>query len=409
MKKTRTILIPQHTDLWHKFRTTGVFPTDSNDKKLHYQGGTGASEIGTLMLPVEYGMTLMELFHRKVGTEQAKPFINERMLHGSAQETYVGQCWMNWDGNKDTFHINFDKYLNTLEQTYGVMFKDVFNDNSIPDTVIRKAQRHAGYIVHQDYPYLFASLDFKAVNESALMDINHENFKAVKGEQIPVFPIECKTISTDASRNYVYKLPDQYLLQLQLQMLLTDSYYGEIAMLVGGNDFQVQCFERNDSICNSILNVNTKFWEERVIPAREKYRIFKETQSEKYLREAIAYEPLPDSSEPYKTYLSERHKVELTQMLGNQTMLDYVRELVKVRGILKEVGKTETEMLNNLRYWFVKHECEQINFEGEGYIKYFIKEGGKNRELSLRGLKVRVDENEVLESASKINQIIKSE
>jgi hypothetical protein len=135
--------------------------------------------------------------------------------------------------------------------------------------IIRKNERLPAYITHPDFPYMFASLDFiSAPGQPAFANTTNISFGQVLDYQ---FPIECKTIDKDAARSLEFGFPDQYITQLNHQMMLTDSYYGEIAILSGGNRFEIFGYERNDYICKLIEKKNKDFWEQRVLPAREYY------------------------------------------------------------------------------------------------------------------------------------------
>lgn len=57
------------------------------------------------------------------------------------------------------------------------------------------------------------------------------------------------------------EIPDAYELQLQTQLLLTDRKWGCLAALVGGNNLKVFIRERDDDVCQAIINKTREFWQ----------------------------------------------------------------------------------------------------------------------------------------------------
>ena len=410
MKKYQTINVGSHSEDWYKFRTTGVDKEMS--KRLgvpEFIGGTGASEIGIILGQTVYNPTTMQLFHYKVGTETPERFDSERMFHGRHGESNLGGYWQCWDGSELGYIDNYEKYYAEIQK---LNLQDILmlniNDFNMAvsqltkanDHVVRKALRHDGYIMNPDYPYLFTSLDFKSDKDGfPLIDINHKDFQASIGEVIGEFPVECKTIDKFAAAQFEYDFPPQYVSQLNIQMLLTDSYYGEIAVLVGGNHFFVRYYERSDYICKNILKMNNEFWEQRVLPARELFAKYKETGKEEYLGDIQALEPMPDHNPNYAAYLSNRHDSDVEKIdgkIGSEVYYMGIRALI-YDGVKKRFDELSKEYKNNITYEFVKEKCDMMMYGEDGYMKYFKKEGGKNKELSLRGFKVKPKEEHIEE------------
>jgi len=379
MKKYKTILIPSHSDDWFTFRRTGMTSEMILDFGYSFDGGTGASEMGLVIGNSHYG-TLMELFYNKVGLRQSIVPDSERMMHGRMLEDYIGKLWTYWNGSKEG-----------LVENVGL------------DKQVRAIKRHEGFIVHPDYPYLFCSLDFKSDNTGFV--IAPTNTFAV-GEEIGEFPVECKTIDKFASSSLTFSIPDSYISQLHVQMMLTDSYYGEIAVLIGGNDFRVFHFERNEYHCSEILRKNTAFWEERVLPAREHLKMYHETRNEGYLAKAFALEPDPNENEAYKAILSERHQSEFTEILGTQDAYELMIKYVKTAGIRDIVKAKEAEIKNKIAHKFVQEKCDIMNFDTDGYIKYFLKKGNTNKELYLKGFKIEPSAKFKIDTEEIINNLI---
>lgn len=381
--------IEPHSDDWYKFRSVG------NDEFI---GGTGASEIGIVLGQSHYRPTLMELYHYKVGTEVREMSDSERMFHGRNNEAYIGRLWQCWDGTETGYVDNYNSYMREVRKINAEDFLlDNITDISVmietntkaSQFLIRRNERLPEYITHPDYPYLFASLDFISSKGCAAFT-KTRNIEA--GEILPYqFPIECKTIDKDAARNLDFSFPDQYISQLNQQMLLTDSYYGEIAILSGGNKFSVFGYERNDTICDIIIKRNTDLWENRILPAREYFKQAKSDPKkfEYYMGLIQKLEPMPDANPAYRIALSEKHETIIEKMMGDDNMYNYIMEYLKVDNNYKEIGEKKQLYRNNITKWFVDNKCDIIEFGKDGYIKYMLKSGSQNKELSFRSFKAK--------------------
>jgi len=415
--KATTILIPPHTEDWYKFRSTGI--DREMAKRLNipqHHGGTGASEVGILLGQSPYKKTPMHMFNYKVGTMVEERFDSERMFHGRNQEAYIGRLWQCWDNMEANYINNYSKYMAEIEK---LALQDVliigaedfeFAINKYTkanDHIIRRAKRKDGYLVHPDYPYLFASLDFISDdNAFCLKDINHKDFQAAAGQIIGQFPVECKTIDKFAAKQFEHDIPAMYVSQLHVQMMLTDSYYGEIAILIGGNEFMVKKYERNDYICNQILRINTAFWEERILPARELFAKYKDTGVEEYLGDIMALEPEPDGNPHYGDLLSERHDSEFERVKGTDKAYDHATKALIYDAIKKEIEDMSMTHKNNTKNEFVRSKCDIMEFGEDGYVKFYAKKGNAKKELYLGGFKVKPSGHYIDEVINKIKKEI---
>jgi predicted phage-related endonuclease len=189
-------------------------------------------------------------------------------------------------------------------------------------------------------------------------------------------------------------------------MLLTDSYYGEIIALVGGNQIKVYPAERSDYICNKILKVNTDFWENRILPAREAYAKYLTTKKEEYLAEVYSYEPEPDANPAYSEYFSDRHLVEDVDIKGTEEMKKLVCETIDMQEYEKKIKSSVTELKNKVTYLFVKEQVDKINFDELGSVRYFLARGTNNKQLSLKSIKYKPEIDKIDKNISEfINKI----
>jgi hypothetical protein len=136
-----------------------------------------------------------------------------------------------------------------------------------------------------------------------------------------------------------------------------------------------------------------------------------ETGKEEYLADIESkYEPMPNDSSGYKSYLSERHKSENTETKGTKEQYDYMLKLKDVISINKGVSAIEEEMRNNVRYWLVQDKTDVINFDDfgkAGYVKYIEKAGRSVKELSLRGFRPKSDTDVIDDAMEEIKGIMK--
>lgn len=60
-------------------------------------------------------------------------------------------------------------------------------------------------------------------------------------------------------------VPNQYLLQVQHNMLVMGVQFAYLAVLIGGNTYKHYFIERDEDICNSLLKIETNFWNNHVL------------------------------------------------------------------------------------------------------------------------------------------------
>jgi len=172
-------------------------------------------------------------------------------------------------------------------------------------------------------------------------------------------------------------------------MLITDTYYGEIAVLIDGRDLVVFPIERNEAIVNLIIEKGAEFWA-RVLKGREHYQAALDVKSfdleeyERLMGYVQHYEPEPDDNDGYKEYLSERHKVEQEEVQGSDEMLEMAKKLQSVKAAIKLLDKDKKEMENAIRYKFTKELADKISFPGQGYMRYYDKSNSVNKVLDVR-------------------------
>jgi predicted phage-related endonuclease len=347
--------IPTHSPEWYQFRTVG------NDE---YPGGIGGSETGKVLGLDNYRPVLAEVYHHKVGTETPTKFDNLAMCMGRILEPTVMHFWQCFNGDTEEMVHTYEAWMKTKQDS----------------VLVRKASEVNCYLVNPEYPWLFTSLDFA---------INKGEPNLITGEPLETeCPLEIKTISKNAARVWEEGIPPKYVCQVNQQMIVTNTYYAEIAVLVDNGDFKIYRFERDEELCERIIQETRDFWFKKVLPGRraKKYRdaaLVKNKTNifEKYEGEIQMLEPEPDTTAAWKDYLSEQLKVDKELMTGSQFDLKMARLYKTVDGLIKELNKKKQLAANFLVKSFVKNNVEEIDLLKAGKITY--RESGKSRRLNV--------------------------
>lgn len=365
--------IPTHSEEWYKFRTTGI---------EDFPGGIGGSEVGKILGLDNYRPVLAEVYHHKVGTEQIVQFDNIRMCVGRVMEPVIKDFWQCFNGDVDDMLDRYEKFKST-------------GDMSL---LIRKAEEANYYLVNPKYPWLFVSLDYAIAKGEPNL---------ITGEPLEKeSPLEIKTISRNAARVWEEGIPPKYSAQVALQMIVTETDYAEIAVLEDGGDFKIYKFERDEELCNRIIEETKKFWFEKVLPGRKLFKaksIFMERGNMEKVEQVdskIMYlEPEPDTSEAWKDYLSERFTKEVEVFRGDKFHLKLARSYKGVDAIMKALDKKKTLLKNHLIKAMVRNKSELMDLDKYGKVTYTDR--GAYKSLGVY-VKPKVDPLKVEQQVSKI-------
>jgi len=333
-----------------------------------YAGGWGASEVAVILnLSSQYRPVLTELWNWKVGSDTLSPRDNEAMFHGRHLEEYVKRLWECDDGTDEGYMGRFESWSKAVgEEKTNHLFRRAFRVNA--------------YLVNPDYPFLFCSLDYASADMATCLMATHNKY--VLGEGIPGgFPVECKTIGHFESQRWAEGVPYRHVVQINQQMLITDTYYAELPVLEDGRFFRVHRFERDDELCRSIVRNGKRLWD-TVIEAREylkhansALKNYKVEQFEKWMGELQHLEPDVTDNPKYKEYLSERHQEEPEILKGSYEVYRYAVMHKIITAIVKELTRRKTKLTNILTKKFVDSKVSRIEFDKHGYLKYALRKG----------------------------------
>lgn len=358
------IRIPTHSKEWHNFRRNGI-------------GGSEIADICGLVKP-EYNRTIYH-FHNKVADVITEVPDNPKMFFGRYMEDKIADLWQYYDGG-DWGYI----------------------DNFKADKKIRSCRNLNGIVVNPKYPWLFGSVD-RLINMKG-------GFNLITGEPLKTEAIlECKTLSYNASRQWEDGIPISYIAQIHIYMIILETDYAELAVLRDGNEFFVEKIQRDDALCDSLINVSRAFWENRVLPAKRAFIKKQEAERAKNYLQAEEYdaiiqrcEPEPDSSNAYTDFMNKQFLKERETMSGTMELY----ELCKKDKVLLGLGNILDEQRDLIKNQLIKALSEKgaevIDFDRVGSYKWSERKGSKNR-TPMNLIKEKPSEDQLMDEFNKIN------
>jgi predicted phage-related endonuclease len=311
----------------------------SNEDWLAYRTkGVGASDVGTILGLNPYKCSA-QLFYEKVGEMPVNNVENIAMFLGKEQENFIADMWQFWDPS---------------DGSEGKMIQNYREGKKV-----RRCQRVNAYVHNPAYPWLFVSLDRK---------INRWN--DMEGT------LELKTIAGYEADKWEAGIPPSHVVQVQTQMLVCEFKFGELAVLKDGRDFQVYPFERNNGICETIIERTRDFWErvkkgrEIVTQRYEAQRSFNYSAVNDLSEELQAIEPPPDGSEAFAKYLKERYRIaEPGEMKGTDEHLTVAAKHLQIKEQIKQLEEQARECENILKNT-LRDGAVKIDFADHGYISW---------------------------------------
>jgi putative phage-type endonuclease len=360
--KLQITRIPYGTQEWHDFRRNGI----------------GGSEIATVLGLNKYD-TVTRTFYEKIGQTPPRDIDNPKMFFGRYMEDKIAELWEFYDGTPEGWIENFKN-----------------------NKIIRKCRNINGYVVNPDYPWLFASLD-RVINVSG--GVNLLTAEKLKTEAV----LEIKTLSYWSASMWVDQMPISYLLQIHQYMIILETDYAEIAILKDGNDFSVEKIQRDESLCQRIIDISKSFWENRVNPAKEAYtrkcaaeKCGNMAEVEKWDAEIQRYEPEPDHSEAYTSFMNEKFLKERDYIEGTMAYYDLAKRDKVLNGIKGLIDDERTGIKNILVKDLTTAGAEVIDFGRLGNITWSERKGAKNRTFN-NFIKEKPDEEILKREFAKLN------
>ena len=351
------------TEEWFEYRKSGI----------------GGSEMSTILGLDKYN-TVTRTFYEKIGEIPQRRDDNAKMFFGRYMEDKIAELWRFYDGTTDGYIENFKN-----------------------NKVIRDCRAVNGFVVNSAYPWLFASLD-RVINIKGGMNLITGKPLSTEGV------LEIKTLAYWSAQMWADGIPISFLIQVHVYMMILETDYAEIAILKDGNEFSVEKIQRDDALCERIINISKGFWENRIIPAKEAFRkkemalaVGNIGEAEKWEAEIQKYEPEPDNSEAYTEFLSERFLKERQSIEGTIDMYELCKKDKVLNGIKGIIDDERTGIKNQLIKELTLAGAEQIDFGKVGTVDWSERKGAKNRTFNNR-IKEKPDEDQLREEFKKINQ-----
>lgn len=354
-----TFKIPTESDAWFRYRTTGLLPEDCLKYNVDpYDGGVGGSECALILgLQKKYRPCLQEVFHIKTGTLQYQQPTSRAMIRGKILEPIVADVWRLYEGDSDSWKDTIMQYRDGDRATKNQL-------------AVRNCRNLTGYYVNQKYPWLFASLDYFAEkNTPGILDgkIHKEGF-----------PVEIKTVNQNYARLWESGIPVYHVVQLNHEMICTNSDYGEIAVLFPDDfSFKIFPFYKDEELCDRIIHWTKIFWDKVLESRKAKDQMDKFYQAGQVEKgdemQAIidSNEPEPDDGEAYLEFIKERYKPGFISEIEGEISLYYDTLEYNLAG---EIGKIMDDRQRGIKNQVLKlletTGAQSIKFGDLGRITY---------------------------------------
>jgi len=359
--------IKTHSPEWYKYRNSGI----------------GSSETSSILGLTDYPFSsVIDVFARKVGTFVHQQPPNENTHHGTFTEPWIYTNWEYYDGIEGNYVQNYlDKKKIRTADHYGVKDK---------------------YYRNNKYPWLFSSSD--GLIHPGQTDIFTGEVRDNHGV------LEIKRTSTQYLRTFESEIPSYYIPQVHHEMLVFDTDYSEIALLIDGRKLDVIPVEMTDSIKNMILDSSHDFWYKSVLPAREKKEEFdhlieqgKEREAELIMADIHQLEPPADNSEAYKHHLSHSalQKINAEPIIGGVEEFDISTKHKRCTKLINKLNGQKRLHENTLRKFMIDNGANKIDFGDDGYARAYYREGAEKTTFDNRA-KVTIDSEEVDEEFKKL-------
>lgn len=130
----------------------------------------------------------------------------------------------------------------TTRMRFGIFFEMAIKEAYEEETG-RTLEKPPRILRHADAPWMLASLDFWTDNRDRVVDAKKSSERA----------------GVHYGPHGSNEMPRNYYLQLQQQMAVSGCDLGELAVLIGDDDFRIVHAERNQSVIDSLIEIEHEF------------------------------------------------------------------------------------------------------------------------------------------------------
>ena len=178
------------------------------------------------------------------------------------RKTYIGGSDLGSILGINNFRTELDVYFEktsegVVEDTageaayWGTVLEDVVAQEYAKRTGF-KIEKPAGLIRHSEYPFIACNLDYWAIDDEGNSHI-----------------LECKTANqmkvTCWGEEGTNQIPESYLYQVAYYAAITGITRVDIAVLIGGQDFRIYRYDKDEIMESKLIRVAKKFWNNHVL------------------------------------------------------------------------------------------------------------------------------------------------
>lgn len=178
------------------------------------------------------------------------------------RKTYIGGSDLGSILGINNFRTELDVYF---EKTAEGITEDTAGEAAYWGTVLEdvvaaeyakrtgfKIEKPAGLIRHKQYPYIACNLDYWVIDDQGNSHI-----------------LECKTANqmkvTCWGEEGTNQIPESYLYQVAYYAAITGINRVDIAVLIGGQDFRIYRYDKDEIMEENVIMVAKKFWNNHVL------------------------------------------------------------------------------------------------------------------------------------------------
>lgn len=178
------------------------------------------------------------------------------------RKTYIGGSDLGSILGINNFRTELDVYFEktaegiaentTSEAAYwGNVLEDVVAQEYAKRTGF-KIEKPAGLIRHAEFPYIACNLDYWVIDNEGVSHI-----------------LECKTANqmkvTCWGEEGTNQIPESYLYQVAYYAAITGVPRVDIAVLIGGQDFRIYRYDKDETMEQKLIRVAQKFWNNHIL------------------------------------------------------------------------------------------------------------------------------------------------
>ena len=275
-----------------------------------------ASEIGACMGLNPY-MCAAELFHRKLGLmPDGDGLENQYTYWGHQLEQVIASAWECHNGENDSYLL-------------GVKH--------------RKAKDVGGFYTCKELPFLAATPD-KMADKSGFKTYIDDDGNMQNEPLTQDFPLELKTISKYAKDTWESGIPVYYLCQVHAQMLVTNTDYCELVLLVDGRQLEIYPIHRSEELVDMIIAKCTEFWNK----LQEAKELLKDGVTDEVMKEISKLEPPAEGTESYADFLKKKFNIEDKSRVATNDEVLIMKNYIRANELEKQAVASKLDLKNKL-------------------------------------------------------------